>query len=133
MLKAATALALLAGPALSDEVWRTDGGEVVYLADRDGQAVLSFPYEGGVAHLYVEDLAGNTQARGEHPAYWVAPDADGEPGPCRDTFPAEGGGDTWTWGVATLVFDRAAFPTGFEARLSLCDSDQAWTMRADLP
>lgn len=129
------ALALLAAPALADEVWDTAQGQVIYVEDIRDIAVLSFPVAappfaqaGGVAdaNLYVPGLGGNFDARSVHDGYWAMP---GQP-ICSAALTAPDGMTTQAWGRARIVFDRPGFPTGFTLLLGACFDEPLLPLRA---
>ena len=71
LLPALAALSL-AAPALADEVWSSDYGQIVYLADEYGAAILSFTdYDGMTGELVFPGLAGNFTERDVHHGYWI--------------------------------------------------------------
>lgn len=132
------ALALLATPALADETWTNPAGQLVYEADMGHIAVLSFPIgatplaqAGGAprAQVYFPGLGGNFDNRSVHDGYWAMP---GTP-VCTASLTTPDGTSTQTWGRARIVFDRAAFPTGFTMLIGSCLDDPAFPIRADLP
>lgn len=131
MLKslAPAALALtLATPALTDEVWSSDTGEIVYLADEYGSAILSFADYGGLpGELIFPGLAGNFIDRGVHHGYWVG-QSDLQ---CSAGLGRPGGTVSLTWGRAVIAFDEQGFPSAFTLLLGDCDGDLSRSIRAE--
>ena len=123
-MKYFTALLLLASPAAADEVWNSNWGQVVYLADAGSTAILTVPYATDVAHIYVEGLAANAEARGVHNGYWISADA----GPCEATLTGPDGVSSTNWGRVTVIFDNPAYPSGFTALWGICMTDPADTL-----
>jgi len=139
MFRAAlAALALLTTPALADETWTNPAGQLVYEADLGHIAVLSFPITatplaqaGGLprANVYFAGLGGNFDNRSIHDGYWAMPG-----GPvCTASLTTPDGTTTQNWGRARIVFDRAAYPTGFTMLIGPCLTEPTMTVRADLP
>jgi hypothetical protein len=127
---AAALLALLcAGPALADEMWSSDQGEIVYERDVGEIAVFSFPFAPGRAEMYVENLIGNFDRRGIHEGYWIAPGSDGN---CSASLTGPDGIQSTHWGRFTLRFDSRASPAGFVANMGECFNapDPVWQLRA---
>lgn len=130
------ALALLTTPALADETWRTDAGQIVYEADMGHIAVLSLPagvlYDtvpGTRVSVYLPGLGGNFDNRSVHEGYWAIPG-----GPvCTSLLTTPDGMTTQRWGRVQILFDRAAFPTGFILLMGECFDDPTTPIRADLP
>ncbi len=127
-LTAACCLAITAMPAVADEVWDTPYGEVVYLADEFGSAVLSFTnIDGTAAELVIPGLAGNFDDRGVHEAYWVGSGAL----ECEAALARPGGFASLDWGRAVISFDDPAFPTSFTLTLGDCFYPLAYSIRAE--
>ncbi|MCX7300738.1 MAG: hypothetical protein NTX73_10250 [Rhodobacterales bacterium] len=115
-MKRIAALLLLATPAAADEVWNSNWGQVVYQADIGSTAVLSVPYATGMASLYIQGLGGNADQRGVHQAYWIST----ETGPCEATMTGPDGVSSTNWGVATVIFDKPEYPSGFTVLWGIC-------------
>lgn len=136
-MRLALALSLLAAPALADEVWTTEYGDIIYEQDTaDFNAVFSVPAvafnglakpeERGEVTIY--GLAGNVSDRyGLFEGYWTAP---GEP-MCDTALLARGGKASRSWGRVQIVFDRPAFPSGFTMLFGTCFWDPVLTLRAE--
>ncbi|MEI4493253.1 hypothetical protein WAF00_21715 [Mameliella alba] len=126
MFRALSLAALLATPALGDEVWDSAQGPVVYEEDTGGAAVLSFTHPNGYpARLVIPGLAGNYQDRAVHRAFWVGQG----PGTCFAAM-SLGGQPSHDWGEALISFDRPAFPTSFTLSLGDCFGPMATSFRA---
>jgi len=132
------ALALLTTPALADETWRTDAGQIVYEADMGHIAVLSFPIAatpfaqaggGARAGVFLPGLGGNFDNRSIHDGYWAMPGT----AVCTAALTTPDGVSTQNWGRARIIFDRATFPTGFTMLVGACFNEPTFTVRADLP
>jgi len=138
MLRATlAALALLTAPALADEAWINPAGELIYEADLGHLAVLSFPITatplaqaGGEprANVYFPGLGGNFDNRSIHDGYWAMP---GSP-TCTASLTTPDGITTQNWGRARIIFDTAAFPTGFTMLIGPCLHEPTYSVRADL-
>ena len=124
-----TVLALsLASPVLADEVWSSDTGNIVYLADEYGAAILSFTdYDGMTGELVFPGLAGNFTERDVHHGYWIG-QSDWY---CDAGLGRPGGIASLTWGRAVIAFDEPGFPTEFTVLLSDCDGDFERSLRAE--
>lgn len=138
MKSIALALAVLAAtPALSDEIWSTEYGQIIYETDRDGYiGVLSIPAQ--VMNLdapadaritvNVLGLAGNTTDRyGLFEGYWTG----GTTPNCEPAIIGENGKRTNDWGRIHLYFDKPDFPTGFTLILGTCFYDPYLSVRAE--
>lgn len=123
----AFAACLAAAPALADEVWRSDTGDIVYLADRNGAAILTFTnVDASAATLIVPGLAGNFDRRGTHPGFWIGEGA----GNCAAIL-RHGDLESRQWGRAIIVFDRPGFPTSFTMILGACFDAPDLPVRAE--
>ncbi len=112
----AAALTLAAPAVLADEVWSTPMGDIVYEAERDGDAILSFIYlDDHRATLVIPGLAGNYDFRGTHEAFWISEGG----GACKSTMTYDTMSST-TWGRALLVFDKPEYPTSLTLVLGEC-------------
>lgn len=127
-------------PALAhaDETWTNPAGTLVYQEDLRDIAILSFPIAatpfaqaGGAsdAAVYLPGLGGNYDNRSVHDGYWVMPGQ----AMCSAAITAPDGLASQAWGRAQIVFDRAAFPTGFTLLLGACFDTPSIPVRADLP
>ena len=120
-LTAFTLLAFTAAPALADEVWSTDIGEVIYEADlANGMAVLSYPTDGEIRGLaYVAGLAGEYAGRTGYEGVWMEPAS--EAGICDVEIAApETGEISNNWGRIKVIFVDPDFPGSFVALRGDC-------------
>lgn len=128
MFRALTLAALLATPALADEVWESDLGDIVYQDEINGAAVFTFrSFDGYPATLVIPGLAGNFDNRGVHDAFWLG---DG-PGYCLSSMTWEGQ-TSQQWGSAVLIFDQPAYPTSFTVLMGDCFELQGYSIRATI-
>jgi hypothetical protein len=119
---------LLATPAMADEVWTSPMGDVVYEADVNGAAVLSFTQvDGFPATLVIPGLAGNFDNRSTHEAFWIGSGA----GDCGVTLSLPGGPEGSLWGRALVSFDRPSFPTSFTLTFGWCFDPLSTSLRAE--
>lgn len=126
MFRALTLVALLASPALADEVWDSTQGPVVYEEDTGGAAVLSFTHPNGdPAMLVIPGLAGNYQNRAVHQAFWIGQG----PGTCFASM-SIGTQPSHHWGQALISFDKPDFPTSFTLSLGECFGPMTRSFRA---
>lgn len=126
MFRALTLAAILATPALADEVWDSDIGAFVYEAETDGAAVFSFRnFDGYQATLVIPGLAGNFDNRGVHEAFWIGKG----PGYCLGSmsYNAQSGNQ---WGRALLQFDKPNYPTSFTLLMGDCFDPLNYSVRA---
>ena len=123
----ALSVGMAAGVAAADEVWTTDLGEIVYLEDLGGSAVLTFTTpDGNPGEIIVPGLPGNADMRGIHEGYWIG---TGEP-ICETRMARPGGPPSAEWGRAMVVFDKPAFPTSFTLVMDWCGAGYAASLRA---
>ncbi len=127
---AASVLALtsLVSALQADEVWSSGTGQIVYLADEYGSAILSYVDTDGTAgEMVFPGLAGNFTDRGVHDGYWVgASDLN-----CAAGLGRPGGVASLSWGRATIAFDNPGFPAAFTVLLGDCDGALDRSLRAD--
>jgi len=124
----ATAVILAAAPALADEVWSSDYGEVIYENDIEGQAILSMQLGGeGRGLMYFPGLAGNYDDRSTHHGYWIMPGG----GPCEAELTGVDGFSGGDWGRVVISFDKAAFPTSWTATFGQCFDDYSFSLRGE--
>ena len=123
----AAALAICASQGLADETWQTELGRIIYEADVEDQAILSFPTDGGVSlRAYFPGLAGNYQYRNVHHGVWILPGK----GDCPTTMTGIDGTTGSNWGRVVIGFDKPEFPTGFTALFGRCLEEPTNTVRA---
>ena len=124
----AAVFSLLVAPALADEVWTSDMGQIVYEAEEGGAAVFSFTnVDAYSAKLIIPGLAGNYSNRSSHDAFWIGQGA----GECsafmsHGTEPASS-----QWGRAQVVFDSPAYPTSVTVILGFCLDDPNIVIRGE--
>lgn len=115
---------LAAFPALADEAWDSDAGEIIYAEDIDNHAVLLLTQADGIERrFFIRDLAGNYDDRiGMFDGYWVASSMPGKTtgDPCPFSIIAANGEVYDTWGQVVVEFDSPAFPSGFTAISGIC-------------
>ena len=124
------ALLLLATPALADEAWVSDMGDIIYEAEEAGAAIFSFAnVDAYPATLVIPGLAGNYANRSVHEAFWIGTGA----GFCPAflSLPGDDVGST-NWGRALISFDEPGFPTGFTLTLGGCFGPLDTVIRANL-
>lgn len=130
MIRATLAALMLASPAMADETWWSEWGQIIYEAERGEDAIFSFiNFDGYVATLIIPGLAGNYTNRGVHDAYWLG---QGEP-LCPASLSAPDGTTSTQWGPARVSFDFAAFPTGYTLELGECFQPLTYMLRAEVP
>lgn len=113
----AAVMAFGVAPALADEVWSSDIGDVVYDSEVDGVAIFTFDATGGgKGELYFPGLAGNYDHRGTHKGYWIAPGGD----TCLTELTGADGLKSKDWGQLTIVFHETGFPTGWTLMSGTC-------------
>jgi len=137
-MRLALALCLLAAPALADEVWSSEFGDIIYEREMDDfNAVFSVPATAlnnmaGMderAQVTIYGLAGNVNDRyGIFEGYWTAP---GEP-LCDTALLPPGGKASRSWGRIQLIFDRPTFPSGFTMLFGTCFWDPVMSIRGEL-
>lgn len=135
-LVSAAALAatlLAAAPALADEAWYSDAGQIIYAEDIDTYGVLLLTQADGIERLFfVRDLAGNFDDRiGYFDGYWVSSGATGKSTgeACPFSIIAANGETYDSWGRVIVEFDSPAFPSGFTAMTAMCfdPPTEEWT------
>lgn len=133
----ALSASLMAVPALADEVWTSEFGEIIYEEDTaDYNAIFSLPavaLNGTAgpqerAQITIYGLGGNfTDRYGLFEGYWTSP---GDP-LCDTALVPPGGKASRSWGRIQIVFDRPSFPSGFTLLIGTCFWDPIMTLRAE--
>ncbi|MGH1420844.1 MAG: hypothetical protein ACRBEQ_03430 [Hyphomonas sp.] len=110
------ALGSIALPAMADEVWSTNIGDVIYEADLEtGEAVLSYPATDTEARgqVFIDGLAGNYTQRGAFSGIWIEADqTEGEGCDVSVADPSTGIAHN-NWGRIEMIFTKPDFPGGF--------------------
>lgn len=112
----------LAAPAVADEVWTIEDGEVIWEQDYGSISVFSYPLEGGRGHLYIPGLNASITTRGLYTGFWIG---EGD-GPCEAAMTGPDGRKSTLWGWATVSFFELGFPSEFSAEMGMCASPQPW-------
>ncbi len=122
-LLAAAFLLSAAAPALADEAWTTEAGDIVYVEDIGDIAHLAFTVSDGsnslVLEIYLPGLGGNFDHRSTHDGYFLI--AGGEDCATEQTSP--NGWSSGSWGKIRVVFDKPGFPSGFDIYGGSCDEE----------
>lgn len=113
--------------ATADETWQMQDGLAVYQEDRGNTALISVPYQGSRAMVYIDGLPGALNNRSSHGGYWIGPGA----GRCSSTLTGPDGYASRNWGRAQIIFDRSTFPSGFTLRTGSCQYDLTHSKRAE--
>jgi hypothetical protein len=115
---------LAASPAIADEAWDSDAGEIIYAEDLEIHAVFLLTQADGIERrFFIRDLAGNYDDRiGWFDGYWVASNMPGKTtgDPCPFSIIAANGEAYDTWGQVAISFDSPVFPSGFTAVSGMC-------------
>jgi hypothetical protein len=101
------------GGAHADEVWSLpSGNQIVYDRDSGDTAILTYTPEQGLekGQIFVVGLAGAmTRSRQPYQAFWTEADDAGPT--CRVAITDVEGRSWKRWGLATVTFARADFPS----------------------
>ena len=121
MLRVAMAVAsaaILVAPAMADEMWKTDYGQVIWEKDYDGGAIFKIDLAGGgVGRMYVEGLATEVENRGHFKGYWISTT---EEDMCSAELKGPDGTKSRTWGTLTLSFRSPEFPSDWVLMTGEC-------------
>ena len=72
MFRAICLAVIAATPALADEVWDTEMGPIVYQAEENGAAILTFTnVDAYPATLVIPGWRGNYDNRSVHEGFWI--------------------------------------------------------------
>ena len=119
-----TALSLLAAtafgavPALADEVWDTNLGEIAWEESQGDTAILRMGDGDGLLRLIVPGLARDTMGgRGAYTGVWIAAESDT---PCVTQMVDPLGGKSEFWGTFTITFVNDDFPSDFAGVYGTC-------------
>jgi hypothetical protein len=115
----------LAGIAAADEAWTTEQGVVEYYDEIGSIAVFSV--DDGL--FFIDGLAGNYTNRGAYSGYWVTTDTSS--GTCAQPAYDEYGDEYWAWGYVSITFIDPAFPSRWQANLTVCDGPVVATINAN--
>ena len=124
---AAFIIGLVPVSAAADETWRMQDGQAVYQKDLGNTALISVPYQGSRAMVYIDGLPGALNNRSRHGGYWIGPGQ----GRCSSILTGPDGYASRNWGRAQIIFDRSTFPSGFTLRTSSCQYDLEYSKRAE--
>ncbi len=110
------AIACITLPAMADEVWSTNIGDVIYEADLEsGEAVLSYPAtdteERG--QVFIDGLAGKYTERGAFSGVWIEGDREEGDGCDVSIVDPSTGMAHNNWGRVDMIFTKPDFPGGF--------------------
>lgn len=110
----------LAAPALADEVWDSNLGQISWLETDGADALLGVMGEGGgpMIHMVVPGLGADTGGgRGTYTGIWIA--SDGEY-PCVTEMLRPDGSKSSYWGSFTITFLEDGFPSDFAGAYGDC-------------
>jgi hypothetical protein len=113
-------------PAQADEVWGSNYGNVVYQADREKTAILTYGDQSDGA-LFVEGLAGQTKNRGTYYGYWSQSSAKVR---CETYREGRYGKPTYYWGNLRMQFLDPDFPFRWSAAIGYCNQPPKLDWRA---
>jgi hypothetical protein len=128
-------LALVATPALADEVWTTFRGNIVYdSVTADGTAVFTAPAiifnpeapKGSVVRMYIPGMDTVPDARYRHMGFWLLEGGTN----CTMGLTGPDGVTSTDWGLVEFMFDAPGFPTGFTMSWGYCEFDKFEFLRA---
>lgn len=109
----------LSGPALADEVWTSDDGEIVYETDLEGSDIAVLAMEGVKA--YIPGLAGNYDDRGSYSGIWIADEAsDADNCAVAVVRPGSDEESSNIWGQIDITFIDASYPSVWIAEIGYC-------------
>ena len=128
LLLTAALASLCAAPALADEVWSSEFGDIIYERDLyNGMAVLSYPleeYEEERGLVYVFGLAGQYEGRGRYDGIWIEPFEMSDPNLCEVAISnPETEDPEYKWGRVELIFANPDYPGTFVAQGADCFGD----------
>ncbi|WP_068305054.1 hypothetical protein [Pararhodobacter sp. CCB-MM2] len=109
-----------ATPALADEVWDTNMGEIAWLETRGPDAYLGVVDPDGTTsvHLMVPGLGADMMGgRGTYTGVWVAGEGDVA---CVTDMVAPDGSKSSYWGSFTITFVNDDFPSDFAGAYGDC-------------
>jgi hypothetical protein len=109
--------AVMAAPAMADEMWKTDIGTMVWEDDYDGGAILMVEVGGKPVRFYLEGLTTSIETRGNFTGYWINTDDEQL---CSSQMMGPDGTKSRTWGRVSLTFLDPAFPSDWVLLASDC-------------
>jgi hypothetical protein len=116
----------ITSPAIADEVWSSDYGNVIYQVDRGKTAIWSYG-DSARGSIFIDGLAGKFNARDNYYGYW----SQSKSSVRCDTF-REGrdGKPTYYWGSFRVQFLEAEFPSRWSATFGYCNQPLNLSWRA---
>ena len=115
-LFAATTLGAM--PALADEVWNSNIGEIAWEESLGDDAVLRLGDGDGLMRMIVPGLARDTMGgRGAYTGMWIAAEGDVA---CATQMVDPLGSKSEFWGTFTITFVNDGFPSDFAGVYGLC-------------
>lgn len=123
MLTTLALAGLLALPAVADEAWKTDFGQVIWEKDYDGGAIFRVETANGkFARFYIDGLAADDMARGHYTGYWIN---TADEAMCKAGLTGPDGTASRTWGRLSLTFIEPTFPSGWVMLTGECMAEPA--------
>jgi len=122
--------AAVAGPAMADEMWKTEFGSIQWEKDYDGGAIFRIELEKGkFGRFYIEGLNPDS-VRGNFSGYWIS---TAEEDMCAATLTGPDGTHSRTWGRLSLTFIDKGFPSDWTMLTGDCmgEPDEVLTGKVD--
>ncbi|MAI91897.1 hypothetical protein [Ponticaulis sp.] len=121
LLVAATTLGL-SGAAMADEVWSSERGNIVFLAELEtGEAIIGAPVGDSMIRMIFPGLAFNYENRGMHNGIWIADDMVGTLPECDFSIvDPQTGVSSSSWGRAEILFFEKGYPSDIILTAGTC-------------
>jgi hypothetical protein len=113
-------------PAIADEVWSSDYGNVIYQADRGKTAIWTYG-DSARGSLFIEGLAGKFKARDTYYGYWSQSKSKVK---CETFREGRDGKATYYWGNFRIKFIESEFPSRWSATFGYCNQPLNLSWRA---
>jgi len=109
---------LAATPAMADEAWKADLGEIIWETDDDGGAIFRIETgKGKFARFYIDGLESTGAPRGHFEGYRINTDDEAT---CLAELAGPDGTRSKTWGRLSVTFVDKGFPSDWTALTGEC-------------
>jgi hypothetical protein len=113
-------------PAIADEVWSSDYGNVIYQQDRGKTAIWTYG-DSARGSLFIDGLAGKFTNRDTYHGYWSQSTSKVR---CETFREGRDGKPTYYWGNFRIQFLDPDFPSRWSASFGYCNQPLRLSWRA---
>lgn len=120
------AIVVTTSPAIADEVWSSDYGNVIYQADRGKTAIWTYG-DSARGSIFIDGLAGKFNGRDTYYGYWSQSKSKIK---CETFREGRDGKATYYWGSFRIQFLEREFPSRWSATFGYCNQPLNLSWRA---